>query len=524
MLLGCVPKGCRTHPSPSINSSDCVAAARRGRRRLGSIAGLGLALVTGCGSSAPTAEGEFGSDCTSLWAPDTSLSIFTWWKTESNDDCQTHDGEGCAAQTLEQGYSACTPGAAAELVTKPSKDNTLTSVETPPAEPADGAIVNGGADVFRLARCQNPSETPKLASLGTLEAPAARFLVERTPTELRHLVTCPDGRLWGTVLGLHRLNQLFYNQSVMESEPVKAALRARGISFETTHDANGFLAVLEAVAKAGYEHPLRIPDDAGSWSRFLIENVMVAFGQPGLDGTAEYTHFWSRLSEGRQATDTTINLKLLGDTLDFARKVAKYIAPDSKAMASVTQGESAVFTVTGDWEVPNMGPELDVVPFPGTEHAYVYTADVAVATNKHGTFLDATSPIVGWFKAVTSTTVQSQFSPKKHSLSPVVFDGGTTRAKRAGELFTIGGQSLLGIAGLPSYVPHLSFDNLGPNTRDYMRCLIDGYAANGTAASESLCKEEQDALTQYVFEQYCWVLTGTTSGCLEVTSSGVVIK
>lgn len=535
MRAGCIPTGSETHPIRSMNPSGRVRPVRRGPR-LTSVAGLGVVFVAGCGSmEGGGTEGEFESDCSYLWASDAALSVSTWWKSNSA-DCRAQGGEACAAQAIEQGYSVCTPGGQVDLVTKSNKGSTLTSIEelsaivngaavqNPPEEPADGAIVNGGADVFRLARCQYPNETPKLASLGTLDAPAAGFLVERTPEELRHLVTCRDGRLWGMVLGLHRLNQLFYNRDVMESEQVKAKLAARGVNFAATHGTGDFLVVLEALAEADYEHPLAISDDAGSWSRFLIENIMVALGPPDLHGTYRYTHFWSGLSEKPQTATPVIDLRLFEDTLEFARKVAKYVTPVPDAMASITLGQDAVFTVTGDWEVPKMGPELGTAPFPGTEHAYVYSADVAVATTKHGATLDATSPILGWFKSVTSTSVQSQFAPAKYALSPVVFDGNTTRAKRSDELFTVDGQPMQGIAGLLSYVPYLSFDYLGPNIRDYMLCLVNAYAENPSEVANTLCTHEQDALTQYVFKQYCSVLTGTTSGCQEFVPPKTVIK
>jgi hypothetical protein len=458
----------------------------------------------------------------------------TWWEVGEARECGPEEtGEVCAGQTLISGYESCNAPAQSELIKLTDRTSTLQVIENESEAEGgvvNGGIVNGGADVFRLAACDDP-ENAHIAQLGTIDAPLADHLVQRIPAELQSLVTCPDGRLFGVVLGLHSLNQLFFNQEILENSDVKERLVASQIDLGQPLELEQLPLLLKALDEAGYERPLVIQDDPGTWSRFLIENIMVALSTRAY-GYDSYKSFWARLAGGT-AGPQTINLDLFEAALEFASRLAPYIQVAGNPLATIatttdTARTRGVLTINGDWAAATLPSGLGFRRFPGTEGFYVYTTDVAVATRKRNEplSLDATAPVVGLFKAITSAQVQTLFARRKYSLSPVTFVNGSTIAKPQDELFVVDGTALVGVPGLPSYVPYRTFDELESKVQDYMACLTEKKPSENAAASTSaiLAKESRercsgayDELVDYVHDQYCTVISGSEDGCVDVS-------
>lgn len=481
----------------------------------------GVAGVAGCGS------GQTGSDRCPAWTGD--VNVVTWWVAPEATTCSP--GEGCASQRLADGYESCGDGTSVVTFVNPG-GRTLALEAVQNQDSGDIAIVNGRSDVFRMAACDGNSE-PSVLDLGTFDNSVAPFVVDRLPEQLRPLVSCPDGRVFGVVLGLHSLNQLFYNRTLIERPDVQREFAERGIDFGSSLGIRQLPVILEALVAAGIAtKPLVIEGDPGTWSRFLIENVMVALAQTDPFDNDGYTGFWGGLVPGNHDPEKRINLNLFKEALEFIGQIAPYIGSSSNALDDVNAGR-AVFTVTGDWEKPNY-PSLGTRRFFGTEGVYVYTSDVAVAMRSRGSAftIDQTAPALGAMKAVTSAEVQAPFSREKNTVQVVTTRDGVTVAKAADELFVVDGVRLIGIPGLPSYVPYRSFDSLETKIADYMQCLVDDGALGSERESDDTlvssapaaaggvsvgrCSGPNDELVDYVRDEYCRVISDTGEGCSDV--------
>lgn len=485
--------------------------------------------MVGCGAtgSGPFGEsrGEVYADCSSMWSSKEELVVYTWWRTDlAGEDCEKRGGEACAAQTLVESYRACTRGRV-KLVTKPSKNETLQELEANHGNP-DGGIVNGNADVCRLVG--DDVNNPRLANLGTPDDPVLPFLRERTPEALRNLVTC-GGYQFGALLGLHRINRLFYNRTIVEHADVNAALTERGIRLASAPslELDDLTAMFEVLRGFGYERPLLLSDDSTTWSRFLVENLMVAIAETARvqsnNPVDAYTAFWSELSRDTHQGGHYINMVPFDAALRRFEQLSpyiQYVAPGNESVLATLRerAPSAVFTLTGDWEEPHMPAELSVRPFPGTDRAYVYTADVAVVMPTSQPLTEE-HPMASWLKVITSEQAQTEYQRNKHSLDFLTFEKGHSKSKGADELFTVDGTELRGYQGLPAYVPFLTFAQLGSSIQRYMTCLVNSTAEDAGVKDESggtavdVCAPVRDELRQYVHDQYCAVISGSYDGC-----------
>lgn len=536
MGVVCVESG--TEPPPALEGAGSFA------RRVGGSAGWlavlaltsSLALVGGAGCSA---GGELESDCGYAWRSEHDLKIATWWQTDVSGQCGPGtQGEGCAAQALTNGYADCNHGATARFQVQDDWKETTGELQNARSNQSDGVlektfdggIINGGANVRKLAGCDGGGP-PGIAHLGTLDAPVERFLAERLPRDLVHLVTCPGSReVFGVVVGLHSLNQLYSNQEVA------AQVEAAGWDLSSI-GLEQFRLLLDKVANLdpAYARPLVLDAEAGTLSRFVIENVMVALAQRDPFGYDGYVEFWSRLSGTAPSSNPVVNLRLFREALEFVASIGFYIQvpPKSELALEVVARGGGVFTVNGDWAAPAY-PQLRTTRFPGTQAVYVYTSDVAVAVGRAGApSLERGDPMLGWFKTITSADVQSTFSYQKHALSPVTSTDGETQAKSADELFNLEGVSLRGVPGLPAYVPYFTFDDLEKKVAKYVTCLaekseystrpppladLDAAKVAADARTDELveaCSGEFGELLTYVHDQYCEVISGSPDGCVE---------
>lgn len=563
-----------TPPPPLIKQNEAPQESERWTRRRCRRSSSGPLLTVAWASYLATAcsSGIAGGDCDVLFRSATPLNIATWWKTvnhvtgsveaQGRTESEAAGGEVEAGLSLAEGYRTCSAGGEAVLTTVPpitlvehaegvereqgskeqtssttitlvGKEATLTALEQQAADLRQtgkpgryqGAIVNGGADILRLA-CRH--STRALESLGPSSIPIARFIGQRTPPELASLVTCPGSDVFGVILGLHRLNQLFYNERTLNTLQC-ASLDAEGVRTRTKESGvPGFLKALQSLADCGISRPLVITSASGSWSQLLIENLMVAAA-----GKEGYEKFWGRLSPARfepgehQTRSGDVNLDPFNSALRLAYDLAPFIqvADDSGlrqriACTDVDSSECGVFFVKGDWVVPDQPEYVKAVPFPGSEDVFVYTADVAVVT-RHTEPLPNTDPMLGWLKAVSSAPVQAEYCANKHCLSVVTSRDGSTRAKTAAELFTVEGKRLQGVGGLPTYLPHESFDELDSRIAQFMEAAM---AATAKASQESVVPSHEPpdsagftALSDYVRGEYCAILRqreAAPAGCL----------
>jgi hypothetical protein len=523
------------NPSSALAHLTSVRRFRTSGARLVSAA-LTLGASAACDGRLGESRGEVYADCSSMWSSEETLTIYTWWQTDLADqDCESRGGEACAARSLEQSYAQCS-GGNVNLIHHSSKDETLSQLEkenndrqrsTPSAPPgsrmANGAIVNGRSDVCRLAG--DGSHAPGLANLGTIQAPALAFLNERTATPLRNLVTC-NGSQFGAILGLHRVNQLFYNEQITSLPTVVSGLAARGIDLASSAELrlSDLVPMLQTLQTFGYARPLLLSDDSTTWSRLLLENIMVAVAEDSAlqtnSPTDSYTAFWSKLAKEPQSEGNHVNMVPFDMALEHFEELSFYIQKVSPSSESIldqlSANSTAIFTVTGDWERPNMPSDLAVRPFPGTDRAYVYTADVAVVMPTEEELTER-HPMASWLKAVTSHQAQSKYHQYKHSLDFLEFTEGHSQSKDDTSLFTVDGKQLIGYQGLPAYIPHLTFDRLGSSIQQYMRCLVD---ASGTRDAVAQCATERATLRDYVFDQYCAVITNSKQACFETQVNG----
>lgn len=520
MHVSCVQSGSEPPPIPAPVRPPHVAHSRRWRQQpVWALASAVMLGVAGCGA------GTTESDISYPWPAETSLRILTWWETDDARVCKEDEsGEVCAGQALTRGYVENTGGAGAALIRLPGKELTLGAIEWS-TTPGEGAIVNGGADIQRLANCGSRLNPSKLASLGTWEDPVDEFVLRRTPPELLRSVSCDDHRIFGMVLGLHRLNQLFYNKTVTDTPELAGALLAQGIELGKPLKLEDFRILLETVATVlpNHDRPLFIHNDSGTWSRFVIENIMVALANEvehePVGRAPEYASFWGGLAAKDVGKPVDVDTTLFENALAFAAQVARYVQTDNaedNSMAYITYDKTAVFAVTGDWEVPRKSSDVEHVAFPGTERSYVYTPDVAVAIRQDAAALTDADPIVGWLKAITSESIQNEFSIEKHSVSPVHMTSGVSHAKTGVELFTVDGQRLTGIPGLPAYVPHATFDKLETQVQDYMLCVTHWSYTVASAGSTipARCEDLRSALVRYVKQQYCTVVSDNVKECI----------
>lgn len=523
----------------------------RARTRLGATWVLLAAACSGCGGLA--SDGKTYSDTCGLYVTDEPLKVLTWWETE-HCDAQV-GGEACAAQALKQGQEDCLGHSGGVAFLEQKRDPMIEGLMNSQGESraADAVIVNAGSDVHRLANCANqPGQSPAILSLGSAAGTIVPSIRDRIPEALMPLVSCPDGRIFASVLGLHRLNVLFFDQKVLAEPEIAEALV--GLS-ETEPATQRFLTELELVAER-HPKPLVIQDDPGSWSTFLFENVMAALGQEAnqYEGN-NYVTFWSRLPtrdsqslafirgnndraednprtqttgalEGRGVADLvperrpSLNMTLIEKTLEYAEALAPYIRyTDGNSVdllvrdSEDTPASAPVYAVTGDWASRHGSQRIGQRAFPGLDEVFVYTADVLALVNKGDGPLAIDDPRIGLLHATTSAPVQDVYRRYKGSLSVVHSSGGHSTAKSADELFAEGGQQAHGIRGLPGYVPKDAFVALAKRVQSYMHCIID------RSDSEQLesCREASQALKQYIYAEYCTVISGSPIGCFPIT-------
>jgi ABC-type glycerol-3-phosphate transport system substrate-binding protein len=282
----------------------------------------------------------------------------------------------------------------------------------------DAVAYNNGGDVLRWTKCGRSQYAPKTARLRAIDDPALgplhidwNWIEDSFDQEVLDTIEC-DHHYYALPVGLHQVNTLFYNKSL---------LRAAG--FDVDRDGSGerpmpgSLDELRAAASLiqgelqaregglGDASVFALPrGDSWTLSLFFIENIMLSSAGP-----EPYQRYWS----GEQC-----DASLFAGAMARVRELEDFFSgrnlSEKDALQELVVGNAA-FVVTGDWAVAEIDPnEVGNMPFPGTEDLFVFTADVfalpEMATN------DADNGL-SWLRAVTGLETQREFAQRKHALS-----------------------------------------------------------------------------------------------------------
>jgi hypothetical protein len=255
-------------------------------------------------------------------------------------------------------------------------------------------------------------------------------------------------------IAIHHVNRLYYNIDAArrwlasKREPnvptnLKKSLQTTS-PFELPDDSNAIKARLEALSLSDWLEMLKpqmlatdaagqlktvvaLPSDSGSgWALNMLaaENVKVALNLAAKRAPTEMNE--------------TVAFEVMS-AMDTIREASQLVANGEswsvqRAMLAVRQGE-AVFTVMGDWSFPDVGEGVGMIPFPGTQHALVYTIDGFVALDKHQASAENEGEVMllarAWLRTVNDPDVAAQFAHTKGAIS--VGDWLSTEVKRCAD-------------------------------------------------------------------------------------------
>ncbi|MFW6317066.1 MAG: ABC transporter substrate-binding protein [Halorubrum sp.] len=215
----------------------------------------------------------------------------------------------------------------------------------------------------------------------------------------------PGGNLVAVPINIHRLNNLFYNVSVVEDA---------GVDPSDIEDPAGLLDALETVDAETDATPL-VHQTQTPWSSLqLWENIFI--GQQSVD---DYQTLIDGDVSGLE-DEVRSALELLADYLEYIPEDAGSISWD-QGNDDLIAGDAA-FLHQGDWAAGQyggaddfeFGDDWDMVPFPGTEGVYHSVIDSFVyPTNNPSP--EATEQFLNYAGTVDA---QERFNPIKGSIPP----------------------------------------------------------------------------------------------------------
>ncbi len=305
-----------------------------------------------------------------------SVEIFSWW---------TSGGESDALQAVldihkERIPKASVTNAAVDFADK-AREKLQDRMEK--AIPPDTFQANIGADLFKwvLLNGNDDSET-KVESLQKL-AEENGWLDVFDPDILA--AASHDGKLYGLPVNVHRINSLFIRKDLFEKHGLTAPT-----SLEELHTVCDTImndADIQAEAPGGRMACLAL-GNKWSWTLGLVGFQMV---MPAIAGPEYFESFWlgnesASDAELQDTLDETLYLYCGGtDTSDCANTT--YFNQDiddvtwDVAVQKLVSGD-AMMAPMGDWakglldgEGLEPGVDYEVVPFPGSDGTYIFTAD-----------------------------------------------------------------------------------------------------------------------------------------------------
>ncbi|MBX0294140.1 ABC transporter substrate-binding protein [Haloarcula nitratireducens] len=214
----------------------------------------------------------------------------------------------------------------------------------------------------------------------------------------------PAGNYVTVPLNIHRLNNVFYNVSVIEDAGVDPS------SLETPSDLTG---ALKAVSDAGYTgmaHQTNSP-----WSTVQLFATVYL-------GVTDPETYAATFEEGK----INANSDSLGQALDIVREYSQYYPSDAGSISwteannGVINGEAG-FIHQGDWAAGTYitndlkyGEEWDYIVFPGTSGSYSLNMD-SFPYPVNNPSPDATTK---WCQFAGTTEAQEIFCPGKGAIPP----------------------------------------------------------------------------------------------------------
>jgi glucose/mannose transport system substrate-binding protein len=376
------------------------------RRYLALASAIGAAGVAGCAgggggdgeatdtpTDTPSGDGGDG-EATDTPTPEPSgepLEIVHWW---------TAGGEQEAINALLDGFQEAYPEA---------------SVNPNPAPGGAGSALD--TVIKNRVLNQNPPSTfqiwPGKSLTPYLEGDILNDIGESVWTsEVRdayldgvEALAKPDGTYVAVPLNIHRLNNLFYNTSVMESA---------GVDPSSITDPQSLLDAMETISNETDAAPMA-QQTQSAWSTIqLWEDVFV-----GLHGVDTYMDV---LDGNVEANESAVK-----EALDIVTQYREYFNQDAgsiswdQANSKVINGDAAMIH-QGDWAAGQykatsdyeFGNQWDYVPFPGTGGVYHIVSDSFVnpANNPSP---DTTRKFLQYCASVEG---QEIFNPIKGSIPP----------------------------------------------------------------------------------------------------------
>ncbi len=320
----------------------------------------------------------------------------------------------------------------------------------------DAFQVNGGSDVLQWVDEEETQLCPLTRLDERYDFSGSFFAATLAPVSCRRT-------LYGLPVGVHRLNVVFYNETLVER--LLAEAETQGVSLqrpEELQSVEAFIEHLGGIAALGVESedgapivPLAL-DATNTWPLAVLafENVMAASGgelyeavwkgqeamsaskgaSALVDGEVSLRAGLSQVVEDVQALGVYSNLS------DQYREAGEPFHLDGgfrwqSALDMVASGLAA-YTVMGDWGWAQVGAQNDAVrsmPFPGTGHAFIYTPDSFAVPRRGGS--DGSGAHMWLKEVVADVETQIAFAQVKQSIPAV-------RGLSEDELATLGNERL----------------------------------------------------------------------------------
>jgi glucose/mannose transport system substrate-binding protein len=381
--------------------------SRRTYLRLSGLAGVGMAGLAGCsgggeqtGAATGTAEGTTGSGGDSTSGDDTesesqssynALELQHWWT----------GGDGSnAIQALLEGFSEEYP-----------------DIEVQENPVAGGAGENLQAVIKKRVLNNNPPSTwqawpgsnlqpyldaDKLQDIG--ESVWGENDMKNAYLEGPKNAAAPGGTFVSVPLNIHRLNNLFYNVSVVEDA---------GVDPSSISKPSDLVDAMQAVEDAGYIGMAQQTKSAWSTGQLWAQ---VLLGEAGVETYTAVTN-----------GDVGANESAVKNALSVVKEYSQFYSNDAgsiswqDANSKVIEGEAGFFH-QGDWAAGmyrsqdgfEFESEWDHVPFPGTDGIYALNMD-SFPMPKNNPSPEAAKKFLQY---VGSVDAQERFNPKKGSIPP----------------------------------------------------------------------------------------------------------
>lgn len=283
--------------------------------------------------------------------------------------------------------------------------------------------VNGGSDLLRWVTKRGPND----AAVCSLDPLATKYDWRGAyfPEALAP-VTCHE-QLYALPIGVHRINNLFYNQEVFDQLQALATAQDKILTVPSELSSlEELLEELRVIASLGYATrsgapfvPLEISSlNEGPLTILAFENVLLSLGQRA------YETLWQGQLDKPGFADEAQLRAALTKMLGHLHELASFAGGTTRiswqeALRAVGKGD-ALFTVNGDWGwaqlIDGSADAVRTTTFPGTDDAFVYTPDSFAVPREQDKNGFAARAFL--YDVLANEQVLREFSNRKHSLPP----------------------------------------------------------------------------------------------------------